>query len=884
MPPIDFRTAAERSVTSRRAAISPMTSMAAAIAIALGGLCGEASALSLGRINVLSTLGEPLRAEVDIAEITAAEAQGLRVGVASSDAFRLAGINYNAALSEVQSSLQQRADGRYFVRLTSSRGITDPFVDLLLEANTSSSRVLRDYTLLLDPPVNRAPPVAAATVAESGSSGTEVSAATAAEPAPPPALPLPAVVTTTPQTPSDSPARRLPSSATPSAPAQAAADSFEPRLARAGRSDGTNRRATVRPGDTASGLASVYKPAEISLDQMLVAMLRANPDAFIGGNVNRMRAGALIELPDAAQAASTPAPEARRIVVAQSRDFAGYRRSLADNAPTSRVAEAGREASGTLQASVEDRSTSAASPDKLTVAQGRLADQQLVQSRQAQESSARMAELSKNIGDLNRLQGADAEPMVASDPAAPLNADSAPAKTGDTSAVPLAATSPASTSEPGLTALEAATSVSAASTPAKQDATPEAGAWYAGILDNPVILGALSLAVLLLGWGAYRMAGKRKQEAVDSAFSESRLPKDSFFAGSGGESVDTNIQVSPGVSSLSYSPSQLDAGDVDPVAEADVYLAYGRDLQAEEILREALRVNPDRIAIHLKLLEIHAKRRDLRAYEALAADVQQLTNGIGNEWNRVVEMGRELDPGNPLYEAGMRSPTFLQEPSVSSGVPVTATAAVAATAGAASFSHTLDAVTQATPAPAPPAFLPTVAPLDFDLDLDRPDAQAALESEWITATLAPRTPAVSAPSDTSTSDTSLLPLLDLGNDFRTEPGALGPRETRSGSSGVEDQATVRGDLMRDSGFLEFDLSAFDGLRTADSTQTEAGSLDLLEGATNDTEDPHFIKLSLARELQALGDTEGARSLVEEVEAESTGDMKAQAQALLATLA
>ena len=150
------------------------------------------------------------------------------------------------------------------------------------------------------------------------------------------------------------------------------------------------------------------------------------------------------------------------------------------------------------------------------------------------------------------------------------------------------------------------------------------------------------------------MLGRKRRDAGDSVFIESRIPKDSFFGASGGESVDTKNRGNSVVSSLSYSPSQLDAGDVDPVAEADVYLAYGRDLQAEEILREALRVNPERTAIHLKLLEIHAKRRDLRAYEALAADVHKLTGGTGTDWNRVVELGKDLDPGNPLYETGSR--------------------------------------------------------------------------------------------------------------------------------------------------------------------------------------------------------------------------------------
>ena len=103
-------------------------------------------------------------------------------------------------------------------------------------------------------------------------------------------------------------------------------------------------------------------------------------------------------------------------------------------------------------------------------------------------------------------------------------------------------------------------------------------------------------------------------------------------------------------SSLSYSLSQLDAiGDVDPVAEADVYLAYGRDLQAEEILKEALRSDTQRPAIRTKLLEVYAKRADVRAFTQQAEQLHELTGGEGEDWARAAELGRQLDPSNPLY-------------------------------------------------------------------------------------------------------------------------------------------------------------------------------------------------------------------------------------------
>ena len=140
-------------------------------------------------------------------------------------------------------------------------------------------------------------------------------------------------------------------------------------------------------------------------------------------------------------------------------------------------------------------------------------------------------------------------------------------------------------------------------------------------MDNPMVLpGAAALLALLGGFAFYRTRQKKKGSGVDSSFLESRLQPDSFFGSSGGQRIDTNEAAASG-SSMVYSPSQLDAaGDVDPVAEADVYLAYGRDLQAEEILKEAMRSAPTRVAIHNKLLEIYAKRRDSKAFEVVATE------------------------------------------------------------------------------------------------------------------------------------------------------------------------------------------------------------------------------------------------------------------------
>ena len=136
----------------------------ASLVIALLGLpASSAFALALGRITVQSALGEPLRAEIDIPEINADEAASLKPSIALPAAFRAAGLEYNPALAGVQISLQRRPDGRAYIRLVSDRIVSEPFVDLILQASWTSGRIVRDYTILLDPPALRARTPAAPT-------------------------------------------------------------------------------------------------------------------------------------------------------------------------------------------------------------------------------------------------------------------------------------------------------------------------------------------------------------------------------------------------------------------------------------------------------------------------------------------------------------------------------------------------------------------------------------------------------------------------------------------------------------------------------------------------------------------------------------------------
>ncbi|HEY0883802.1 MAG TPA: fimbrial protein FimV, partial [Ramlibacter sp.] len=168
------------------------TALAVAAAAALGSASWDANALALGNVSVRSALGEPLRAEIDIVEITPEELASLRANVAAPEAFRAAGLEYSPALSSVQVRLQQRANGRPFLLVTSPRPVNDPFVDLILETQWASGRIVRDYTMLFDPPNLRqsAPAVAAQLPPQAAPQARPPAAPPAAQAARPPAQPV----------------------------------------------------------------------------------------------------------------------------------------------------------------------------------------------------------------------------------------------------------------------------------------------------------------------------------------------------------------------------------------------------------------------------------------------------------------------------------------------------------------------------------------------------------------------------------------------------------------------------------------------------------------------------------------------------------------------
>lgn len=962
----------------------------AAASLALSSLpATDAWALALGRITVQSALGEPLRAEVEIPQLSAAEADSLQAAIASPAAFRAQGMEFTGTANSVRVQVQKRANGSAVLKLSSFQPVNDPFVDLVIDANWASGKLQRNYTLLLDPPATRRPAPTPTTAAQ-------------ATPAVVPAPARPAVTTRPAPGSVNMAGRDLRNDRDHD---EAATKPQQKRQAGTAAPAGSGDEVRVRTGDTAGRIAAAHKPAGVSLDQMLVAMLRSNPQAFVNGNINRMRSGAVIQLPDQAAAQATSAKEARQIMAAQSKDFNQYRRQLAGVAPVAPVEAASRSASGQVQAHVADAKAATAAPDKLTLSKGSVkgvaADEQVAQQKQAADQSARADELKRNMAELSQIAAATKPAGTAAAPAPGTPAAAAPAAS-PTVTVPAASTANAAAPAPA-----AAAAADAAATPATP-ATPEAAAADAGkpgdtmpaptpaegepaqaaaepapvapaappkpvaapapipeepsfidsLMEDPTIpLAGAALLALLLGYGGYRVSQRRKAAAAgaDSMLGDSQLSADSFFGASGGQRVDTTTSSSQmSGQSMQYSPSQLDAGDVDPLAEADVYLAYGRDLQAEEILKEALRTDPNRLVLHQKLAEIYAKRHDRMAYASVANNVFALTQGKGPEWQRLADQGRILDPENLTYQLGgapQAPAAAIATPSAFS--PTSASSALQSGAGAAVAFGSALAAAQAAEAAASREGPPTEpAGMDFNMDLelpaDLPDTAAsaapvasepvslpneqdfAALAQWdtpaapsaepavatadnglnldlddlasfslpATASQAPAPVAAPAPAEQSSLnalefdlDSFTLPLqtppesgggldaapLNLSSSLQTLDEVQGAEALTLQQPAQESDSPAAAAPAQPE--VTFDLS---GLSLDLGTSDIAAPIDAVP-APSEPEDPLATKLALAEEFNAIGDSDGARTLIEEVIAEAHGDLKAKAHSLLSQI-
>ncbi|MES2547275.1 MAG: FimV/HubP family polar landmark protein [Pseudomonadota bacterium] len=608
----------------------------------------------LGKLNVSSGLGEPLRADIELLSVTPEELNSIFAVIASEEAYAIQGIDRPASHNTIKVEVGKNANGTPILKLKSTQPISEPFLDMLIQVDWASGRLLREYTVLLDPP---------GYVGETESTTTQ----------------LPAVKSTV--TPSQN-------STVNSTVVKKSTTSDKPRQARPAQAANDSATSSAEEyqtqrGDSLAKIAREYKPEDISLDQMLVGLYQANPSAFDGKNMNRLKVGKIIRLPSEQELASLSRQQASKEVKVQSANWNEYRNKLAgivaESAPSESEAST-QSADGKIKSAAEDKSMPATTGPKdvvkLSAGEAALTKKEAddVKNLQAkitalqEESTAReksvieaqekTAALEKQIADMQQLlalkNGAmsdmqkQAEMQAALDKKA--NDQMPPAIEQPVETAPVAEPAPANVEPPAPPVAVVNPSVQPAPVVV---AEPVAEAGFLDGVDLP-LLGTAAGILALLGGGWMYLRNKRKRNLADfeqGIMTSGGLKANTVFGNTSGSSVDTGDTSFLTDFSQSANGGMIDTNDVDPIAEAEVYMAYGRDAQAEEILKDAISKEPKRYELHLKLLEMYAASKNVSAFETIAGELYTTLGAEDPTWAKVAEIGHNLEPSNPLYQA-----------------------------------------------------------------------------------------------------------------------------------------------------------------------------------------------------------------------------------------
>lgn len=686
-----------------------------------------ALAVGLGGLSVDSTLNEPLEATVPVYGVTDEERHTLKVRLAPRTEFQDAGVDRPELLSGLEFSLEQ-LDGQDVIRITTEQPIPEPYLHFLVEIDWAGGRLLREYTALLDPPLyaeQQARPVTSPVAAPPAPAAVAMP-----EPAPPPV--------TRPTAPSVTEAPAAPPPAAPATAARPEQGLLGPPEVRQGRSEvfdtgpagdeavmASARGAAggaigpTQAGDTLWGIATGLK-SRLGVDefQIMAALVRENPQAFIDGNMNLLKRGEILTVPEPEAVRAISRPQALADYSAQRDAWEQYRQRLAESAPVvaeatraggaadapsvaepaetpaaagepsaTQTAGAGQAEQGSdllriVQAStqadtqgeqaetggtsdVPGRSAEGPGEAELTALRAQLAtleEDVVAKESENTELRERLKMLEEQVSQAQRLIRIQEENLALAQRQAEEASKAA-------AAVPaMAASQPATVTEAKPAAPAEAQPQPAATTAEQKPAQPAAKPAAAkarvvqappqkslmesamGFLSGWVSTVGLGVAVVLLGVVGLWFIRRRRSiaEFEESILSGSAIDSRPNSADTSDEApgTDTSFLSDFGVPGM----GSMHADEVDPLAEAEVYLAYGRSEQAEDVLKEAITRAPDRAELKLKLLEIYQQRGDVKGFETFAEEMYPaMGEDKDNVWLKIAAMGRKMNPGNPLF-------------------------------------------------------------------------------------------------------------------------------------------------------------------------------------------------------------------------------------------
>ena len=855
-----------------------------------------AYSLGVGDIQVNSSLNQPLNAEIALVSLRPGEIDNIKVSMATPAEFARAGIDRPLVLALLKFRVEERAGNKAAIIVYSKKAIKEPFLDFLVEIDWASGRMLREYTMLLDPP----------TFAQK--KAERVIAPIALAPAPVVNKPEPAPVQAPAPAPvvSAAPVERTPTfDEVPARPdnelfpridigatAQPAANTEPFRPALDVNSDGYK----TKKNDTLWSISDRLRPEGISIEQMMLALQNSNPGAFENNNINGLKAGYVLRIPDQDALLAFSKSEAFRAAQDQHNAWNSARGGLINRATTKGTAPVSESATPVAPAATPKSGVKLVTPKAGVASKGAgtgkdldalrqelaLVNEQLASKEQQNtDLVGRLRELEEQIASMERLlelksksledlQNKVTEPapvpvtpvqpetVVTDKPAEP-TVPTGPVEVPDTinpyavKDLPKPEVAPAPVVKPSPTVKPTPAPVPAPAPVAEESIVDI----ILGILDDVTVLAMVGVAligVLALLWIVIH---RRRMNSM--SFPESILTDK-------GASTTTDMEKTEETSLLSdFAPTSMgsqniesEVGEVDPLSEADVYLAYNKFQQAEELLQNAINGEPDRTDLKVKLLEVHYNAKNSNAFAELAEDVH---SGIGDQdaalWDKVSEMGSDLCPDNPLFGTADEGLDIAELDESASSDDVTDDLEFDL------GDLELDAEPEAEPEPAPVEDLAAPAAeeetTDSGMDIDVGDLDD-----------------LSLDMDTAADEEPSLEL-DMGSsEVADDLGELSldtPDETPA-------EADDSSDMSMDLG--ELDLDALDASMEEDAA-TEAPAA---EAATEDdsfTIDEVATKLDLAKAYIDMGDPDGARSILDEVLTEGNDGQKSEAQDLIQQL-
>jgi len=849
-------------------------------------LSSQAFALGLGEIRTDSALNEPFRAEIELLSASPEEVADLKVMLASEQTFARYGLDRPFFLTEIQFQVFRtgRADGNV-IRITSPTPVTEPFITFLIEATWPSGRLLREYTVLLDPPTFAPPaaqqPAPAVTApqrsqpTDSGRIERTPEPRAVPEPAPsrPPVRSAP-VETPAPAQPAPAqPAAEEPS--TPSVPTRTEAPVEEAPFATTSGGD-----YVVQRGETLWGLAARMRPDNrLTMNQTMLAIFEANPDAF-GGNINMLRAGASLRMPSADEIFRIDRGDAFREAERQHAEWdSGYRPAPTTPDPVV-VDDEPSQPSLQLVPPDEDLTAVDTGTDSVVDAAPLTREQEILERianieaedvpQQQSLIEIRDNELASLREELARIRGEVYEPPIDTTPDEEIFVDEGDEAAAEGELEPSGEMFPDFSEATDDTVADE----DAAEAAVEEPATPVARSAPEPSLVDRIIGWATSIyaaiaAIVLLALGVLFWFMRRGRGDDDP---DSWQPLDSddlgtmTVAGSGTESIRAPdrdeafvvVEQDQGISATDdtvetpaitaedvedetgqfgsledtfSSETAINLDQTDPIAEADFHMAYGLYDQAADLINGAIEADPQRQDLLSKLCEIYFVWGNRDAFVDAATRLKTAVGGAESaEWDKIVIMGQQIAADDALFAgAGTAAATREMDLSFDADESDAAGALDMEFGDDASGADIIDlgATSQTVEA--------ADDNVDFLFDDDAGstddsnlldlDLEATAESKTLDATLEATAESPTLESSVTGESTREMPALDVTSEAESIDDVFSDADATSQLPSIEDTDTVRS--MDSTATAEIDLADL-GLDVDGLAETEVASLDDLD--------------------------------------------------------